>query len=595
MKNDAGFFFPELLVNDASAEIFVSVKKEGKKNVILYLRYYSKGGSLLTNLVFGNPRKSVPLGAEFFPVPSTRRTAFVTRRMAVMSLEDFLTLISEKTIGIAEESLVTAEFALSIEPAKFVLFLACVLGWDQLTETSRSIYIRFYADREHAVMENDAGFFFPELLVNDASAEIFVSVEKDEDKKVKLHLRNYSEDGSLLTDDANLVFGNPRKSVPLGAGSFPVASTRRNAFVTRRTAVMSHEDFQTLISEKTICIEVGSETAEFALSFEPTKLVLFLACVLGWDQLTETSRSVLVPLLEREIEEEKKREEKRLKEEEEERLKEEEERRELSRVTPEIAKLSVEELMKLELKERWPYTPSNWTSILNQVKQSHDKYAVYIDKYECNIWDYLLDKLKPVYIMERVMVGGMLRFRPGHLSFQRICDIIDGKISPEHARCMVVFDRIMNGEKNGPKLEKLSEINLHYLYPSEEHFLREKGLIRSAEYGCDPSVCTVTDYERACNIIEGKETKNGCYIATAVYGSYDCPEVWTLRRFRDNTLAPTWYGRLFIRSYYALSPKLVRGFGQTEWFQAAFRRPLDRWVRRLRNRGIADTPYMDKY
>lgn len=38
--------------------------------------------------------------------------------------------------------------------------------------------------------------------------------------------------------------------------------------------------------------------------------------------------------------------------------------------------------------------------------------------------------------------------------------------------------------------------------------------------------------------------KRGCYVATAVYGSYDCPEVWTLRRFRDERLAQTWNGRL---------------------------------------------------
>ena len=31
-----------------------------------------------------------------------------------------------------------------------------------------------------------------------------------------------------------------------------------------------------------------------------------------------------------------------------------------------------------------------------------------------------------------------------------------------------------------------------------------------------------------------KETSSGgCYVATAVYGSYDCPEVWVLRRYRD--------------------------------------------------------------
>ena len=44
-----------------------------------------------------------------------------------------------------------------------------------------------------------------------------------------------------------------------------------------------------------------------------------------------------------------------------------------------------------------------------------------------------------------------------------------------------------------------------------------------------------------------RNAKSACYVATAVYGSYDCPEVWTLRRFRDNTLEETWYGRAFIR------------------------------------------------
>lgn len=28
-------------------------------------------------------------------------------------------------------------------------------------------------------------------------------------------------------------------------------------------------------------------------------------------------------------------------------------------------------------------------------------------------------------------------------------------------------------------------------------------------------------------------SNDGCYIATSVYGSYDCPEVWNLRCFRD--------------------------------------------------------------
>lgn len=59
----------------------------------------------------------------------------------------------------------------------------------------------------------------------------------------------------------------------------------------------------------------------------------------------------------------------------------------------------------------------------------------------------------------------------------------------------------------------------------------------------------------------------GCYVATAVYGSYDCPQVRTLRHFRDYTLAETWYSRAFIRIYYAISPTLVKWFGHTEWLK----------------------------
>jgi uncharacterized repeat protein (TIGR02543 family) len=85
----------------------------------------------------------------------------------------------------------------------------------------------------------------------------------------------------------------------------------------------------------------------------------------------------------------------------------------------------------------------------------------------------------------------------------------------------------------------------------------------------------------------------GCYVATSVYGSYDCPEVWTLRRFRDQVLAKTWYGRLFIRLYYAVSPTAVRLFGKTALFQNFFRGILDPWVADLQSDGFESTPYND--
>lgn len=76
-------------------------------------------------------------------------------------------------------------------------------------------------------------------------------------------------------------------------------------------------------------------------------------------------------------------------------------------------------------------------------------------------------------------------------------------------------------------------------------------------------------------------SNEGCYIATCVYGSYDCPEVLVLRRYRDNVLKSSFIGRLFIRIYYAVSPHLVRLFGNTGWFCKFWRSLLDKLIQRI--------------
>ena len=91
-----------------------------------------------------------------------------------------------------------------------------------------------------------------------------------------------------------------------------------------------------------------------------------------------------------------------------------------------------------------------------------------------------------------------------------------------------------------------------------------------------------------------KKQSQGCYVATAVYGSYNCPQVWTLRRYRDNTLAQSWYGRVFIHTYYAISPTLVKWFGHTKWFKKLWQGALDRMVAKLQSNGFESTPYEDK-
>lgn len=87
--------------------------------------------------------------------------------------------------------------------------------------------------------------------------------------------------------------------------------------------------------------------------------------------------------------------------------------------------------------------------------------------------------------------------------------------------------------------------------------------------------------------------RRGCYVATCVYGSYDCPQVWVLRRFRDNYLAKRVLGRAFIKTYYTFSPWIVEKFGHYSFFKKFFKKRLDHMVVSLEEKGYEHTPYDD--
>lgn len=76
----------------------------------------------------------------------------------------------------------------------------------------------------------------------------------------------------------------------------------------------------------------------------------------------------------------------------------------------------------------------------------------------------------------------------------------------------------------------------------------------------------------------GNGQTQGCFIATAVYGSYDCPEVLVLRRFRDEVLLKNLIGKSFVKFYYKIGP-FITGFAtKNPAISKLFRPVLDRTV-----------------
>ncbi len=84
--------------------------------------------------------------------------------------------------------------------------------------------------------------------------------------------------------------------------------------------------------------------------------------------------------------------------------------------------------------------------------------------------------------------------------------------------------------------------------------------------------------------INNTSSNGNCYIATAVYGSYEAQEVIVLRRFRDEILSKSLLGRIFINIYYTLSPPFANWLKNAERTNKVTKLMLDKWVNSLNRR-----------
>ena len=71
-----------------------------------------------------------------------------------------------------------------------------------------------------------------------------------------------------------------------------------------------------------------------------------------------------------------------------------------------------------------------------------------------------------------------------------------------------------------------------------------------------------------------KSEGGGCFVATAVYGTYRHPDLTVLRGFRDNYLRQTSFGRRFISMYYKYGPSLANFVKRSYLLRLVFAIPV---------------------
>ncbi len=71
------------------------------------------------------------------------------------------------------------------------------------------------------------------------------------------------------------------------------------------------------------------------------------------------------------------------------------------------------------------------------------------------------------------------------------------------------------------------------------------------------SLVSDTSYNQSTQDRAVNNSNQGCFIATAAYGSYLDPHVISLRRFRDAVLLKSFTGSVFVRAYYCCSPPVA--------------------------------------
>ena len=98
------------------------------------------------------------------------------------------------------------------------------------------------------------------------------------------------------------------------------------------------------------------------------------------------------------------------------------------------------------------------------------------------------------------------------------------------------------------------------------------------------SVPQAPSYGGGSGVSSTPTSTSGCFIATAAYGTPFSEEIDVLRNWRDDFLEASYPGRLFIRTYYSLSPPVADNISESDGKRKIVRTALGPIVKILRGK-----------
>ncbi len=415
-----------------------------------------------------------------------------------------------------------------------------------------------------SIFGSENWFSFP--LLKGEQVIVYISSTK-RSKSIAFHVR-WSNQKKLKGETAQIEWGNSNIidcKLPIGQSRGLISKQ----YITRYKVDVKLDTLAELLNSELVVFTVGSFSESLLFCSDMIDLLYYLAYCSGADSLPESLRDMLYrdfnEYQNQEKEFEKWREKVRLQREKE---KEEKVRREIIRLAKDFVQAlwsylnnNKYEGLDLIVRTEFKGDPNGYFIIYNDYKRSDYIKLLNNDQDKIN---KVLDSLRERGLIDYNLVDRKykltLPYFYCHCPLQQLYDVIDGKIT----------------------INQLPTKPVHNLSSTNNTTNQTSGPVQKLNSPDNTSNKNIS------------QTNDGCYIATCVYGSYDCPEVWTFRRYRDQVLRSSIIGIVFIKIYYATSPTLVKWFGGMKTFRTFNRKILDKLVSILNNKGFENKPYKDR-